>query len=317
MALHQYKIPTELDQFSIFRHRLVRQVLPPDLRDIEIDLTEFGLDHKAEAGNSGWRGSAWGWSAERYADWIVETARAIGNEVRSAMIFVCGTRTWHSFEILDQPVIADAIRKANEEVKPMENPIRILAGTSSLLMALEEYLRGVVPAEMPALWPAEALKAQAVAARTYAMIAIETPRHAPHNDVCNGTHCQVYRAITHPNTDAAVLATKGLHLRDKNNWFYLTQYISKCGLSRCPYCRGQGGYDGKTWDGRMCQYGAKEMAEQGKGWREILSLYYPTAVFSDGGQPTPSPDLEDRIVKLEERMGKLAEGLKALGEEIS
>lgn len=36
-------------------------------------------------------------------------------------------------------------------------------------IGLEEYLKGVVPSEMPALWHIEALKAQAVAARTYAM----------------------------------------------------------------------------------------------------------------------------------------------------
>ena len=37
------------------------------------------------------------------------------------------------------------------------------------VVGLEEYLAGVVPREMPAAWPAEALKAQAVAARSYAL----------------------------------------------------------------------------------------------------------------------------------------------------
>ena len=56
-------------------------------------------------------------------------------------------------------------------------------------MLLEEYLRAVVPAEVPALWPAEAAKAQAVAARSYAQYAIEHPRH-PNADICTSpAHC--------------------------------------------------------------------------------------------------------------------------------
>ena len=41
--------------------------------------------------------------------------------------------------------------------------------TAINLVGLEDYLAGVVPREMPAAWPAEALKAQAVAARSYAL----------------------------------------------------------------------------------------------------------------------------------------------------
>ena len=41
--------------------------------------------------------------------------------------------------------------------------------TAINVVGLEDYLAGVVPREMPAAWPAEALKAQAVAARSYAL----------------------------------------------------------------------------------------------------------------------------------------------------
>src|SRR5437588_10247960 len=37
------------------------------------------------------------------------------------------------------------------------------------VLPIEDYLKGVVPAEMPPYWGVEALKAQAIAARTYAM----------------------------------------------------------------------------------------------------------------------------------------------------
>lgn len=62
-----------------------------------------------------------------------------------------------------------------------------------------------------------------------------------------------------------------------------TRYVNKCGRADCPYCQGQGGYKGQTWTGRMCQYGAKIMAEQGATWREILRHYYGDVKFSDEG----------------------------------
>ena len=73
---------------------------------------------------------------------------------------------------------------------------------------IETYLRGVVPAEMQASWPLEALRAQAVAARTYTMANLDPG--APF-DVCATSDCQVYRGIgiEHPRTDQAVVDTAG------------------------------------------------------------------------------------------------------------
>ncbi len=64
---------------------------------------------------------------------------------------------------------------------------------------LDEYLTGVVAAEMPALFPEEALKAQAVAARTYTMKKIASPPAVEHNGaaVCNNpSHCKAYEPIS-------------------------------------------------------------------------------------------------------------------------
>ena len=55
-------------------------------------------------------------------------------------------------------------------------------------VAMEEYLVGVVAAEMPAYFEPEALKAQAVAARTYAMYCARTGRHSD-ADVCTDFAC--------------------------------------------------------------------------------------------------------------------------------
>lgn len=81
------------------------------------------------------------------------------------------------------------------------------------VLNLEEYLRGVVPAEMgPRAFPElEALKAQAVAARTYT-VAHLGGGGALEYDICDTQACQVYSgaAAEHPLSDEAVRATQGL-----------------------------------------------------------------------------------------------------------
>ena len=72
-------------------------------------------------------------------------------------------------------------------------------------IAVEEYLRGVVPKEMPP----EALKAQAVAARTFALK--NRNRHAAEGyDLCDTTHCQFYVPQSEATTtDKAIADTAG------------------------------------------------------------------------------------------------------------
>jgi stage II sporulation protein D len=75
-------------------------------------------------------------------------------------------------------------------------------------VALEAYLYGVVPSEMPKDWLPEALKAQAVAARSYALAVRKTGSWF---DLYPDTRSQVYLGIAHesPSTTAAVQATAG------------------------------------------------------------------------------------------------------------
>ncbi|NLJ55762.1 MAG: SpoIID/LytB domain-containing protein [Firmicutes bacterium] len=82
------------------------------------------------------------------------------------------------------------------------------------IIDLESYLRGVLPGEMPAAWGGsggfEALKAQAVAARTYALYNLQAHRHSMYH-LCDQQHCQVYRgrAAESPYTDRALKETAG------------------------------------------------------------------------------------------------------------
>jgi len=76
---------------------------------------------------------------------------------------------------------------------------------------LDDYIKGVLPYEMNASWPLEALKAQAVCARTYALL--QTKHYASYRfDVCNTTDCQVYQGANQASamTDRAAEETSGL-----------------------------------------------------------------------------------------------------------
>jgi peptidoglycan hydrolase-like amidase len=61
-------------------------------------------------------------------------------------------------------------------------------------VSLDNYVRGVVPSEMPASWQAAAVQAQAVAARSYARYFVNHPRD-PNYDICDSTSCQVYGGV--------------------------------------------------------------------------------------------------------------------------
>ena len=78
-----------------------------------------------------------------------------------------------------------------------------------LRIGLEDYVRGVIPWEMGEGFPEEALKAQAVCARTYALSRMDSKKSY---DVTDTTNDQVYRGVpeTHEKTDRAVRETAGL-----------------------------------------------------------------------------------------------------------
>lgn len=78
---------------------------------------------------------------------------------------------------------------------------------------MELYLPGVVPAEMPASWPAEALKAQTIAARSYAARRLRPG--VSYYDVTDTTSSQVYRGVEGETaaTNAIIRATSGVILK--------------------------------------------------------------------------------------------------------
>ncbi len=102
------------------------------------------------------------------------------------------------------------------------NPRSDASGTAFLEVVnelpFETYLQGVVPTEVPSSWPEEALKAQAIAARTYAFHEVATKLEAlppgspaPDFHLDDTVQSQAYLGLTKavPATDRAVQATAG------------------------------------------------------------------------------------------------------------
>jgi stage II sporulation protein D len=86
--------------------------------------------------------------------------------------------------------------------------IRVASGRLSVVnrVTMQGYLKGVVPRESPSSWPLDALKAQAVAARSYAL----TSGGKCGGYLCPDTRDQVYGGILPPsNADTAVDETNG------------------------------------------------------------------------------------------------------------
>ena len=76
------------------------------------------------------------------------------------------------------------------------------------VLPLDKYVRGVVPAEVSSIWPTHAMRAQAVASRTYAVHEREHAGGRPY-DLCDTAACQAYGGASAETakSDAAVKAT--------------------------------------------------------------------------------------------------------------
>ncbi|MBL0349372.1 MAG: SpoIID/LytB domain-containing protein [Elusimicrobia bacterium] len=136
------------------------------------------------------------------------------------------------------------------------------------LISVEDYLRGVLQMETSDTWPEQALKAQAVISRTYALR--NRGRHGRQGfDFCREPHCQTYGGAQAERrlTDAAVDATRGEVLVDRKHRLVGTVYHSCCGGSTesaenvwerggqpylapvsCKWCRGSPHY---TWTAKV------------------------------------------------------------------
>ncbi|MFA6584764.1 MAG: SpoIID/LytB domain-containing protein, partial [Elusimicrobiaceae bacterium] len=101
--------------------------------------------------------------------------------------------------------ITDKELRGDIEVKKLDNKLAVVN-----IVNIEEYVYGVLSSEMPPRFPFEALKAQAVLARTYALKNAGKHKHEGY-DLCDGQHCQVYKGVKSESSrgNSAVDATRG------------------------------------------------------------------------------------------------------------
>ncbi len=131
-------------------------------------------------------------------------------------------------KLKESPNKPENISEGNEDVK-IEDGVKVYDTRNQQVkeMDLEEYVKGVVAAEMPAEFHIEALKAQAIASRTYALSRINnySEGHPDHKKaaLCTGIHCQAYLTLEEltnihakdwpekywPKIEEAVKSTKG------------------------------------------------------------------------------------------------------------
>lgn len=169
-----------------------------------------------------------------------------------------------------EDVVIGSASRRNSQIKVEETPYRgyIFFDTSGgelvviNYISLEEYLYGVVAREMPASFNIEALKAQAIASRTYSLYNVNKHKGEGYN-LCDTTHCQVYGGIDgeHENTNRAVDESRGMVIEYNNQVINSVYHANSGGHTRdskeawggdLPYLRGvedrySEGVSSSTW----------------------------------------------------------------------
>lgn len=145
------------------------------------------------------------------ATWRVKVLGPTGTVLRSAT-----TKSFRLRGVTNTTVFQVASRTSSYDL--YRGAIRIGLQTGAPLasatneLTLDRYLRGVVPAEMPSTWPVEALKAQTIAARSYAARRLRPG--VSYYDVPDDSSSQVYLGILgeKATTTAVVAETTGVVL---------------------------------------------------------------------------------------------------------
>ena len=150
--------------------------------------------------------------------------------------------------------------------------VQVLCQGNKLLVVnhvpLEDYISSVVGAEMPSHWPAEALRAQAVAARSYAMAHLARPASQAWN-LGATTRWQAYGGLgtESKSSRAAAADTQGLILSFEGG---IVESLYAADRQLTVEAHGHLGAS-------MSQQGARSLADKGYQFPQILSKYYPGA----------------------------------------
>ncbi|MFN9924609.1 MAG: SpoIID/LytB domain-containing protein [Cyanobacteriota bacterium] len=153
--------------------------------------------------------------------------------------------------------------------QPYSGRFRVLRGSDGLQvinhLPLESYISSVVGGEMPSSWNLEALRAQAVAARSYALAHMARPAD-PHWHLGDTTRWQNYTGLSSVDdrTREATESTAGVILSYQGG-IVESLYAATHQLTQEAH-----GHLGAS----MSQHGAQDLAQQGLRYNEILGRYY-------------------------------------------
>jgi SpoIID/LytB domain protein len=189
------------------------------------------------------------------------------------------------------------------------------------IVGLEDYTHGVVSAEMPQRAPLEALKAQAVVARTHALfIKTVTKRHRKEGyDICDEQHCQVYgglRAETE-RTRSVVAGTRGrvalyqgklAHVIYSSHCGGRTQSGTDIGWGNVPYWKSVEDSPSHEAPPASPLELRRFLSEWPKGFDRPSSYVYPA--HARWTRAIPAKDLEEKLNR-KFKIGKLR-GLRVL-----
>ncbi len=111
------------------------------------------------------------------------------------------------------------------------------------VLPLEEYLMGVLPYEISNVWPIEAQKSFAVTVRSYTLSTLG--RHEDKGfDLCNTTHCQVYKGRNRINENVLEAVNSTAHqILTYNGKIASVYYSSSCGGTTVSVADAWGGSD--------------------------------------------------------------------------
>ena len=159
-------------------------------------------------------------------------------------------------------------------------------------LTLEDYLKGVVPSEMPPSWEFEALKAQAIAARSFALANLGKQARFGY-DLKDNTEDQAYggASVETNKTNRAVEETTGLVLTYDMKIIPAYYSASAGGMTNTnawggnlPYLRSVPSFDdGVKKNGHgvgMSQHGANNLAKEGYNAYQILQYFYQNVKFA-------------------------------------
>ncbi len=184
-----------------------------------------------------------------------------GMAVNLAGVLASGPEAWLECLTADCALLVNG--------RPYAGRLRLLRDGDGVQLVnhlpLESYISSVVGSEMPSSWNLEALRAQAVAARSYAMAHMARPANS-HWHLGDTTRWQAYRGLETVNTRTlqATGTTAGVILSYRGG-IVESLYAATSQISTEAH-----GHLGAS----MSQHGAQDLAASGLRYEQILAHYY-------------------------------------------